>query len=92
MSNAGVVKGIKEGTAKITVTVYGIYGDSISATCDLTVTSNGLYYTDVPIVTNLRVSPKSDNGNSVVSVYWYIRNDSKSGTLTYTIKDLYATL
>ena len=55
VSNAGVVKGIKEGTAKITVTVYGIYGDSIYANCDLTVTSNGLYYTDVPIVTNLRV-------------------------------------
>ena len=66
--------------------------DSKEVSTKVTVSNSSTTYTDVPIVTNYKVSAKSDEGNSVVSVYWYIKNNSESGTLVYTIKDLYASL
>ncbi len=91
-STTGLVTGVAAGTSNITVTVYGDYGDLISATCKLTVTAGGTTYSDVPIVTNLRIGPRSSESNTTESVYWYIKNDAETGTLKYTISDMYVTL
>lgn len=93
VNSSGVVKGVQPGTAKITVTSTGAYGDTITATCTVTVfAKEGNVITDVPIVTNLKVNGMSDVGEATTeSVYWYIKNDG-SGALTYTIEDVYLTL
>lgn len=90
---SGVVTGVKSGTATITVTSTGAYGDTITATCNLTVAAKeSNVKTDVPIITNLKVNGISDVGEATTeSIYWYIKNDG-SGALTYTIEDVYLTL
>lgn len=90
---SGVVTGVKSGRATITVTSTGTYGDTITATCNLSVTSEeGNVKTDVPIITNVKVNGMSDVGEATTeSIYWYIKNDG-SGALTYTIEDVYLTL
>lgn len=96
VSSGGTVKGISEGSATITVTLYGIYGDSISANCLVNVSNSELSFTDVPVVTNVRVEPSvieyNDDYSPSVSIYWYIRNGSNDDGLTYTIPELYLTL
>lgn len=90
---SGVVTGIKSGTTTITATSTGAYGDTITATCTLTVLAKASNVkSDVPIVTNLKVNGVSDVGEATTeSIYWYIKNDS-SVSLTYTIEDVYLTL
>ena len=90
---SGVVTGVKSGRATITVTSTGAYGDTITATCNLTVAAKeSNVKTDVPIITNLKVNGISDVGEATTeSIYWYIKNDG-SGALTYTIEDVYLTL
>lgn len=93
VSSTGEVKAIKAGSTTITVTSTGAYGDKITATCLLTVNDpvdTGAVY-DVPVVTNVKVAPATEAGNTVESIYWYIKNDG-SDTLTYTIEDIYLTL
>lgn len=93
VSSTGMVTAIKAGHTTITVTSTGSYGDKITATCWLTVHNSvdpGAIF-DVPIVTNVKVAPKTEAGNTVESVYWYIKNDG-SVALTYSIGDIYLTL
>lgn len=92
-SNGNVV-GVSAGSATIKVKVYGAYGDLIEASCNVQVTSSATSFTDIPIVTNVYV-PKgegTETGQTIQSVYWYIKNDATSGDLKYTISDLYLTL
>ena len=93
-STTGVVNGVKAGTATITATSTGVYGDTITAECTVTVLAKeSNEKTDVPIITNLKVNGISDVGEPATeSIYWYIKNDSSSGPLTYTIEDVYLTL
>lgn len=93
VSSTGMVTAIKAGHTTITVTSTGSYGDKITATCWLTVHDSvdpGAIF-DVPIVTNVKVAPATEAGNTVESVYWYIKNDG-SVALTYSIGDIYLTL
>lgn len=85
----GIITGVSAGTATITVKAYGIYGDCLTAECVVTVGSQS---NEVPVITNLSIPAKSGEKDSVVSVYWYIKNDSESGNLTYTVDDLYISL
>lgn len=93
VSSTGTVTAIKAGHTTITVTSTGSYGDKITATCSLTVhdyvDTSTLF--DVPIVTNVKVAPATEAGNTVESVYWYIKNDGNVA-LTYSIGDIYLTL
>lgn len=93
VNTTGVVTGVKSGTATITVTSTGAYGDTITATCNLSVVAKeSNVKTDVPIITNVKVNGISDVGEATTeSIYWYIKNDG-SGALTYTIEDVYLTL
>lgn len=93
VTSNGQVRAKKAGTTTITVTSTGAYGDTITATCILTVHDSVDTGTlsDVPIVTNVKVAPATEAGNTVESIYWYIKNEG-SGTLTYTIGDIYLTL
>lgn len=93
VDHSGVVTGVKSGRATITVTSTGAYGDTITATCNLTVAAKeSNVKTDVPIITNVKVNGISDVGEATTeSIYWYIKNDG-SGALTYTIEDVYLTL
>lgn len=90
----GTVTAKNAGTAIITVKSTGIYGDEITADCVLSVSSvQGNTKNDVPVVTNVKVpGVYADNEPGIVSVYWFIKNDSSTGPLTYTIDDLYLTL
>lgn len=93
-ANTGVVTGVKAGTATITVTSKGAYGDIISSSCVLTVLGVRTdTISDVPIVTNVKVvaGVGTDTGVTTESIYWYIKNDG-TGTLKYTVEDLYLTL
>lgn len=92
--NTGTVTGVSAGTAIITVTATGIYGDVMTASCTVIVSSaDGNAKSDVPIVTNVKVDGKyADEEPGMESIYWYIKNDSSSGPLKYTIEGLYLTL
>ncbi len=89
----GRVTAIKAGHTTITVTSTGAYGDKITAACWLTVhgTVDTKTLLDVPVATNIKVAPKTDAGDTVVSIYWYIKNEG-SEPLKYTIEDIYLTL
>lgn len=90
----GTVSGVSAGTSVITVKATGTYGDVMTASCTVTVSSpDGNAKSDVPVVTNVKVDGKYADGEpGMESVYWYIKNDSASGTLKYTIEELYLTL
>ena len=90
----GTVIGVSAGTSVITVTATGTYGDVMTASCTVTVSStDGNAKSDVPVVTNVKVDGRYADGEpGVESVYWYIKNDSSSGPLKYTIEELYLTL
>lgn len=89
VDSSGKITAKKSGSASITISVKGVsYGETLSVTCDVTVGEN---MSDIPVVTNLKVPAKGDK-DTVVSVYWYIKNDSDSGNLTYSIDDLYLSL
>lgn len=95
VNSSGVVTGVKAGTATITVTSKGIYGETITSSCTLNVKggneSSSDSVIDVPIVTNVKVAPATEAGPTVSSVYWYIKNEG-SGSLIYTVEDVYLTL
>lgn len=88
----GVITPVAEGTAKLTTTIKGgAYGDTYSATTEISVTSVSTDSIDTPIVTNLEIKPKATDGPTVSKVYWYIKNESSS-TITYTLDDVYISL
>lgn len=90
----GTVSGVSAGTSVITVTAKGTYGDVMTASCTVTVSSaDGNAKSDVPVVTNVKVDGRYADGEpGMESIYWYIKNDSSSGSLKYTIEELYLTL
>lgn len=95
---SGLITPVATGTAKLYTKVTGeSYSDTKQVETTVTVTAvpdvpQG-NFSDVPIVTNLKVAGKSSDGNATTeSVYWYIKNDSDSGPMTYTIGDVYLTL
>lgn len=93
VDSSGQVTAKKAGHTSIILTSTGAYGDKITAACWLTVHDSadpGTIF-DVPIVTNVKVAPKTEAGNTVESVYWYIKNDGNVA-LTYSIGDIYLTL
>lgn len=90
----GLVTAKKAGHTSIILTSTGAYGDKITAACWLTVHgTDGDTKTllDVPVATNIKVAPKTEAGDTVVSVYWYIKNEGIE-PLKYTIDDIYLTL
>lgn len=93
VDQSGLVTAKKAGHTSIILTSTGAYGDKITAACWLTVHGTGDTKTllDVPVATNIKVAPKTDAGDTVVSVYWYIKNEG-SEPLKYTIEDIYLTL
>lgn len=88
----GQVTAKSAGTTTITVTSTGAYGDTISANCTLTVGDKAGSNTEyVPIVTNLKVTKATLDGDMVSKVYWYLKNESSS-PISYTVDNLYLSL
>lgn len=100
VNSSGVITGKKAGTATLTYTVKGDYGDTVTKTCTVTVTAASTAtseLTNVPVVTNyvIPAATKDEDGNTVPTtkyVYWYIKNDYSTQYLAYTINNLELTL
>lgn len=89
----GVVTGLSAGQTTITVTSTGAYKDTVTAQCVVTVTNpREQSLESVPIVTNLEIAPADESGPKVESVYWFIKNDSNGGALSYGVGELSLTL
>ncbi len=94
----GEIEAKDVGPSTLYTKVVGQYGDTfevqttvnvVAANPDVVDTGS----TDIPIVTNVKVGGRSEeNKPGVVSVYWFIKNDSESGPLKYSIDDIYLTL
>lgn len=92
VDSKGQVTAKSAGTTTITVTSTGAYGDTISANCTLTVGDKAGSNTEyVPIVTNLKVTKATLDGDMVSKVYWYLKNESSS-PISYTVDNLYLSL
>lgn len=87
----GQVTAIKAGKTTITVTSTGVYGDVITAKCELTVNKEPVKSSYIPIVTNMKIEGKTDNDPVVTKVYWYIKNDTASSA-AYSLGDLQISL
>lgn len=87
----GKVTAIKAGKTTITVTSTGVYGDVITAKCELTVSKKPVKSSYIPIVTNMKIEGKTDNDPVVTKVYWYIKNDTASEA-TYSLGDVQISL
>lgn len=87
----GQVTAIKAGKTTITVTSTGVYGDVITAKCELTVSKKPVKSSYIPIVTNMKIEGKTDGDPVVTKVYWYIKNDTASGA-AYSLGDLQISL
>lgn len=96
--DTGVITARAVGSSTLYTKVVGEYGDAfqVETTVNVVVAKPDVVETgstDIPIVTNVKVGGVSDeNKPGVVSVYWFIKNDSDSGPLKYSIKDIYLTL
>ncbi len=93
----GQVTGVSAGSVDIIATSTGVYGDTITATCKVTVYDNNVEAfdgTDVPIITNVKVPGKNQNDGSPgqVTIDWFIKNDGGLSPLKYEIKSVYLTL
>lgn len=96
-SSTGLITANDVGTATLTTTVTGSYGTNDTKTITTTVkvvakAVDATTYTDVPIVTNLKVPAIEDGVLGEVEIKWYIKNDSTANGMTYNIGDLYLTL
>lgn len=84
----GKVFAKKAGKTTITVTSTGVYGDVITAECQLTVSKEPVKSLYIPIVTNMKVEGTAAGSDPVVTkVYWYIKNDTASEA-TYSLGDV----
>ena len=83
----GQVTANKAGKTTVTVTSTGVYGDVITAKCELTVSKKPAKSLYVPIVTNMKIEGKADNDPVVTKVYWYIKNDTASDA-EYSLGDM----
>lgn len=87
----GKVTANKAGKTTVTVTSTGVYGDVITAKCELTVSKKPAKSLYVPIVTNMKIEGKADNDPVVTKVYWYIKNDTQNDAV-YSLGDLQISL
>lgn len=78
VNSEGQVTAKSTGTATIRVTSTGIYGDTITADCTLTVTEKPSQSSYIPIVTNMKIEGATDSNPAVTKVYWYIKNDTQT--------------
>lgn len=78
VNSEGQVTAKSTGTATIRVTSTGIYGDTITADCTLTVTEKPSQSSYIPIVTNMKIEGATDSNPAVTKVYWYIKNDTQN--------------
>lgn len=87
----GKVFAKKAGKTTITVTSTGVYGDKITAKCELTVSKKPVKSSYIPIVTNMKIEGCTDTDPVVTKVYWYIKNDTASSA-EYSLGDLQISL
>lgn len=87
----GQVTANKAGKTTVTVTSTGVYGDVITAKCELTVSKKPAKSLYVPIVTNMKIEGKADNDPVVTKVYWYIKNDTQNDAV-YSLGNLQISL
>lgn len=87
----GQVTAIKAGKTTITVTSTGVYGDKITAKCELTVSEEPAKSSYIPIVTNMKIEGTAGSDPVVTKVYWYIKNDTASSA-AYSLGDLQISL
>lgn len=87
----GQVTAKKAGKTTVTVTSTGVYGDKITAECELTVSEEPAKSSYIPIVTNMKIEGKADDDAVVTKVYWYIKNDTASDA-AYSLGDLQISL
>ena len=91
IDNNGRVTAKSTGTATIRVTSTGIYGDTITADCTLTVTEKPSQSSYIPIVTNMKIEGATGSNPAVTKVYWYIKNDTQSNAV-YSLGDVQISL
>ena len=91
IDNNGQVTAKSTGTATIRVTSTGIYADTITADCTLTVTEKPSQSSYIPIVTNMKIEGATDSNPAVTKVYWYIKNDTQSNA-EYLLGDVQISL
>ncbi len=91
IDNNGQVTAKKAGKTTVTVTSTGVYGDVITANCELTVSEEPAKSSYIPIVTNMKIEGKADDDAVVTKVYWYIKNDTASSA-EYSLGDLQISL
>ena len=87
----GQVTANMAGKTTITVTSIGVYGDKITAKCELTVSEEPAKSPYIPIVTNMKIEGKTGNDPAVTKVYWYIKNDTQSNAV-YSLGDVQISL
>lgn len=87
----GQVFAKKAGKTTITVTSTGVYGDVITAECQLTVSKEPVKSSYIPIVTNMKIEGKTGSDPAVTKVYWYIKNDTQNDT-PYLLGDVQISL
>lgn len=96
--DTGEIEAKEVGTSKLYTKVVGEYGDvfQVETTVNVVAANSDVVdtgSTDIPIVTNVKVGGVTEeNKPGVVSVYWFIKNDSGNGSLQYSIDDIYLTL
>lgn len=78
IDNNGQVTANKAGKTTITVTSTGVYGDKITAKCELTVSKKPAKSSYIPIVTNMKIEGTAGSDPVVTKVYWYIKNDTQN--------------
>lgn len=93
IDNKGQVTAKNAGNTTITVTSTGVYGDKITAKCNLTVSEEPAKSSYIPIVTNMKIEGKgtADSDPVVTKVYWYIKNDTQSNAV-YSLGDVQISL
>lgn len=91
IDNNGKVIAKKAGKTTITVTSTGVYGDKITAKCELTVSEEPAKSSYIPIVTNMKIEGTAGSDPVVTKVYWYIKNDTASSA-AYSLGDLQISL
>lgn len=93
IDNNGQVTANMAGNTTITVTSTGVYGDKITAKCNLTVSEEPAKSSYIPIVTNMKIEGKgtADSDPVVTKVYWYIKNDTQKDAV-YSLGDMQISL
>lgn len=87
----GQVTANMAGKTTVTVTSTGVYGDKITAECELTVSEEPAKSSHLPIVTNMKVEGSTEGEPTVTKVYWYIKNDTQDSAV-YSLGDLQISL